>query len=58
MRDSKKEDNQLKAAIKIIDMTYSIVLNDEKAGNKNDLVGDTEKSKPKVTGKVIQMTVS
>lgn len=58
MRDGNKEETKLKASIKIIDMTYSIVLNDEKLGStdKPQAEKPNEDSKPTMA-KVISMTV-
>ena len=46
MRGSGSEANVLKAAVKIIDMTYTVVLNDEKLNGPSPAKGDTTPEKP------------
>lgn len=58
MRDGDKDETRLKAAVKVVDMTYNIVLNDEKLESKPTPEGEGNKPKPRNTGMVINMTAS
>jgi len=57
MRNADKEETQLKASIKLIDMTYTVVLNDEKQ-NGIQKAQSEESSDKKPTGKVISLSMT
>lgn len=58
MRNSDKDETKLKAAFKLLDTAYTVILNDEKTGttSKIDVEGSKQSEDEKGSGVVLRLT--